>query len=333
MKANKFWISFLACFVVIVLLGGIAIFAIPSLQTNMADSIVEKSQKYKDICDENDTLKTELTIKNLEYSNTVSKLNTAQTSLTNEIVLNAQLNTQLASAINEKTILQSSLNDKDADIQTLNAQITAKNSEIANIQTLLDNSNTRIDDLENYIADLENQVTSLNLEIVRFDEIRRTVNDMTIRYMPEFSHKQLYFYNDPEKTGSYGGILDSYYYTDSKQFTQTYQGSVLAETLTHLDFGYGFFAMDEIYYSLYDSNHSTGFMFCDFIQLAQDCEWQFNRIYLNGELVNLDVIKDVIYSITYAMTLDFSYNNSGEVSNIAVNIFATNDGSQPIYID
>lgn len=52
MKANKFWISFLACFIAIILLGGIAVFSIPSLQAKLADSIVEKSQKYKDTCAE-----------------------------------------------------------------------------------------------------------------------------------------------------------------------------------------------------------------------------------------------------------------------------------------
>lgn len=272
MKANKFWISFLACFIVIVLLGGIAVFAIPSLQTNIADSIIEKSQKYKDVCEENDTLKTELANKNSEYTNAVSRLNTAQTSLTNEIALNAQLNTQLANAINEKTLLQASLNDKDADIQTLNAQITAKNNEIVSIQAMLSDSNSTIDYLQSYIWDLENDIISLTMEIDRYDEIRRTVNNMTIRYMPEFSYKEMFFYHNPEKTGSYGGLRDYYYNRDTKEFIQVEQGYVLSETLTHLDFGYGFYVMDEVYYCIYDDNHSTGFLFGNFLPMAQDCD-------------------------------------------------------------
>ena len=333
MKANKFWISFLACFVVIVLLGVIAIFAIPSLQTNMADSIVEKSQKYKDICDENDTLKTELTIKNLEYSNTVSKLNTAQTSLTNEIALNAQLNTQLASAINEKTILQSSLNDKDADIQTLNAQITAKNSEIANIQTLLDNSNTRIDDLENYIADLENQVTSLNLEIARFDEIRRTVNDMTIEYKPEYSYIELCFYDSPAHRCTYGGPMDCYYDRNTNQFSTVFSGDYILNALDLLDYDFGFEVMQHDHYTVYMESGSTAFMVAEFRDISDDCSFELNRIYLDGEITTVDVIRDNAVFLTYSFTLETTYNIDGEISDIKINIFATSDGSRPFYID
>ena len=333
MKANKFWISFLACFVVIVLLGGIAIFAIPSLQTNMADSIVEKSQKYKDVCDENEALKTELSIKNLQYTNTVALLNTAQTSLTNEVALNTSLNAQLESVRNEKALLQASLSDKDADIQTLNTQIQEKDIEITNIQTMLDNSNSRIAELQTYIADLENQIISLNMRISQLENISRTVNNMIIQYMPEYSYKEIYLYNNPERTGSYGGIMDCYYNRDTKEFMQTYQGYVFAEVLTHLDFGYGFTVMEETYYSLHDDNHFTGFMFGDFLPIAQDSAWEFNRVYLNGELTTIEAIRDVVHSITYAFSFDITYNDMNEISNIAVNMFATNDGSRPFYID
>ena len=72
-------------------------------------------------------------------------------------------------------------------------------------------------------------------------------------------------YNPPKD----GETIDSIC-VRTKEFMQTYQGYVFAEVLTHLDFGYGFTVMEETYYSLHDDNHFTGFMFGDFLPIAQD---------------------------------------------------------------
>ena len=54
---------------------------------------------------------------------------------------------------------------------------------------------------------------------------------------------------------------------------------------------------------------------------------------MNGELTTIEAIRDVVHSITYAFSFDITYNDMNEISNIAVNMFATNDGSRPFYID
>ena len=94
-KAGKFWTSFLACLIVIILVGGIVVFSVPSLQVKIADGIVDKSEIYQNTC--------------AELSEEKERVNT--------------ISTQLSSEISEKNILQERYNAMEAEKDSLLAQV------------------------------------------------------------------------------------------------------------------------------------------------------------------------------------------------------------------
>ena len=78
MKAQKFFIGLIAIILVIAIAGGIAIFTIPELQTKLADSIVEKSQIYKNTCTELTAQKAKANSLSLQLSSEISAKNDLQ---------------------------------------------------------------------------------------------------------------------------------------------------------------------------------------------------------------------------------------------------------------
>ena len=94
-NAGKFWTSFLACLIVIILVGGIVVFLVPSLQVKIADGIVDKSEKYQNTC--------------AELSEEKERINT--------------ISTQLSSERSEKNILQERYNAMEAEKDSLLAQV------------------------------------------------------------------------------------------------------------------------------------------------------------------------------------------------------------------
>ena len=78
MKATKFWTGFIAIILIIAIAGGIAIFTIPELQTKIADSIVEKSQIYKNTCTELTLEKAKANSLSLQLSAEISAKNQLQ---------------------------------------------------------------------------------------------------------------------------------------------------------------------------------------------------------------------------------------------------------------
>lgn len=78
MKAQKFFVGLIAIILVIAIAGGIAIFTIPELQTKIADTIVEKSQIYKDTCTELSVEKARANTLSLQLSTEISAKNELQ---------------------------------------------------------------------------------------------------------------------------------------------------------------------------------------------------------------------------------------------------------------
>ena len=156
---------------------------------------------------------------------------------------------------------------------------------------------------------------------------------MTIEYKPEYSYIELCFYDSPAHRCTYGGPMDCYYDRNTNQFSTVFSGDYILNALDLLDYDFGFEVMQHDHYTVYMESGSTAFMVAEFRDISDDCSFELDRIYLDGEITTVDVIRDNAVFLTYSFTLETTYNIDGEISDIKINIFATSDGSRPFYID
>lgn len=172
MKSNKVLNGILSAILLVIIACFVAVFALPNLQGKIADSLVEKSQKYQDSVNMNE----ELTIDIQTQEEIIHNLNLSVAIKDENIQQLNNLIEEKEGAISllqeRKILLELALENSNADLESslleieeIMEEVNFLTGEIANLNTLLTNEKRASKDLVykiNYLTERINELNNIN---------------------------------------------------------------------------------------------------------------------------------------------------------------------------